>query len=159
MFAGMSPERARALAAALESGNSASAGAGVFRSWRVTASAVAAHRTGLGIEGRIDGRIYRSDEPISPPVASTMAGLWLGESGAALARFAVRDRIRDDASAGAGAIARPGSWTCAWPVATPMPPWAEVASVLRHRQFAARQSPEDKLAQPARIAGARSAAC
>lgn len=103
-FEGITGERARTLAAALEA-HSEHPIARAFRPWRqatVDASDKAS-RTGQGVEGVIDGKRWRlgradfvaPDLTLAPPGE----GQWLllGEEGEPRAWFALRDRLREDA--------------------------------------------------------------
>jgi Cu2+-exporting ATPase len=145
-FAGISPERAHDLAAALELGNKHPlAQAFSIRSERTAVQSVRTE-PGLGVEGQIDGLVYRFGRADFAANRADDGGLWLGESGTALARFVVRDCIRNDACSALAQL-RDIGMDVQLASGDAETTTSEVAATLGIREFSARQSPEHKLAR------------
>ncbi|MCE9665428.1 cadmium-translocating P-type ATPase [Halomonas sp. M5N1S17] len=107
----LSIDRARVIAAALEA-HSEHPIARAFRPWRqstVQASERSSH-TGQGVEGSIDGRLWRLGRPefAAPERQLSLPGkgqwLLLAEAGEPRAWFALHDRVREDAAATVSAL-------------------------------------------------------
>jgi len=101
---------------------------------------------GQGIEGRIDGRLYRIGQAGFATRGTDDGGLWLADGdGQALARFEVRDRLRDDAAACVAGLKALGIEVA---IASGDAPAAvhDVAGRTGIARFWSRQSPENKLA-------------
>ncbi|GGY08948.1 cation-transporting P-type ATPase [Litchfieldella qijiaojingensis] len=146
-------DRLRSLAAALEA-HSEHPIARAFRPFRqatVRASDVV-NRPGSGLEGYIDGRLYRLGKPDfaapdhHPAMPDDRQWLLLAEAGEPLAWFAVQDHLREDAAASVDALKAMGfdvellSGDTAGAV-------GELASRLGIDTWHAAASPEDKLAR------------
>jgi Cu2+-exporting ATPase len=137
-------EAVLALAASLELG----AGHPLAHAFGASASAaedLQAH-PGLGIEGRVDGRVLRLGRADFAAGREDDGALWLGDGRQALARFEVADALRPDAAATVARLRELGlrpvllSGDAAAPV-------ADVAAAVGIDDHAARLSPEDKLAR------------
>ncbi|RMG36601.1 MAG: heavy metal translocating P-type ATPase [Gammaproteobacteria bacterium] len=114
-------------------------------------------RPGQGLEGRIDGRLYRlghagfvaelvgSDPPPEPGQAHGTP-VYLGSEGGWLARFELRDRLRDDAAEAIRALREQGLEPHIFSGDAPAAV-AAVARTLGIGDWAARMRPEDKLAR------------
>jgi Cu2+-exporting ATPase len=99
-------ERAHALAAALQRGSAhplaqAFIGAGGEASSRAEQVRVV---PGRGVEGRVDGLALRLGEAGFASAGVDDGAIWLGDGRRALARFVLRDDLRDDAAAAVHAL-------------------------------------------------------
>lgn len=102
--------------------------------------------TGLGVEGRIDGRIWRIGRADFAVGREDDGGVWLGDGARAIARFELHENCRPDAvSALAGIRAqRIEIELCSGDADNAVQRFASLLSIHKTR---ARQSPEQKLAR------------
>lgn len=132
------------IAAALEA-NAGHPLAEAFADGTVPAARDVRATPGQGVSGLVDGVAWRLGRAEFACGGADDGALWLGDGARAFARFEVADPLRPDARAAVDALRRLG-------VAPRLlsgdgeAAVAEVASALGINEFAARRSPEDKLA-------------
>ncbi|PMR76720.1 heavy metal translocating P-type ATPase [Billgrantia endophytica] len=150
---GLSADRARVLAAALEA-HSEHPIARAFRTWRqatVKASERTSH-TGQGVEGTIGDRLWRLGRPeFAAPEQGLEApgpGQWLllAEAGEPRAWFALHDRVREDAAAVVAAL-QAGGLNVELLSGDNASAVEDLAKALGIASWQAEASPEDKLAR------------
>ena len=145
-FGDIAGDRAYDIASALEHGSGHPL-AGMFASDRVGIAMQAIRiEPGRGLEGNMDGEIFRLGRADFAADRPDDGALWLGKAGVALARFEIRDRVRADA---ADALAHLRAFGLDVQLLSGDAETAvrDVAGELGIVEFRARQSPEDKLAR------------
>jgi Cu2+-exporting ATPase len=101
---------------------------------------------GQGVSGRVQGEHYFLGRASFACAGDDDGALWLGDGRAAFARFTVSDPVRPDAAQALAALRALGLTPMILSGDAPAPV-AELAAAVGVAQFAARQSPEDKLAR------------
>ena len=150
-FAGMQPEDALAIAAALER-DSGHPLAHAFAHVEAAAARDVATTPGRGIEGVLDGRRWKLGRrdwvaPAEPQAqADTDAALWLGDGATLAARFDISEALRADARQACDSLRAEG---LRLEICSGDAPAAveQAARALAIDQWRARQTPEDKLAR------------
>jgi len=145
-FDGESPSRALDLAAALErDGRHPLARALAAHASPVVASELRA-KAGLGVEGVIDGQLWRIGRADFAAARADDGAVWLGNGRGAVARFALSEPCRTDAAAAIGVLRSQdlGIELCSGDSHEAVERFAALLDIDAAR---ARQLPEDKLAR------------